>query len=299
MTLHEQSQALIDAVAEQDEPGWHERSPAEGRAVFAGMQDLMGEAPAVARVHDIEASGIPKIRIYAAQEQTTNQPVVMYFHGGGWVLGDLETHDALCRQLAVETGFAIASVEYGLAPENKFPGPLEDCFAAVKYVSSNAEALGVDPGKIAVVGDSAGGNLAAAVAMKARDDGGPPIKFQLLIYPVIERDFESESYQKFGAGHVLTTDNMKWFWQQYLKDDGDAANPLAAPSKADSLAGLPPAHVTTLLAEAGVAATHKEYPGMLHGFVHFRGVFDDGAVAVTDIAKQLKQHLSSEAPDDQ
>ena len=310
MTLHHQAQGFIAAVAAAGGPGWHEQSPAEGRAVFASFKDFWGDAPELQRVEEISVGENLKVRLYAAEKQTSDQPVVMYFHGGGWVLGDVDVYDCLCRQLAIETGFVIASVDYGLAPENKFPGPMEDCYAATEHVFSNAESLGIDRSRIAVAGDSAGGNLAAAVAMKARDQNGPPIRFQLLIYPVIEPDFETESYQKFGTGHVLTMADMKWFWQQYLRENSDAENPLASPSKAESHVGLPPVHVITaqydplrdegegyasMLADAGVLVTQKQYPGMLHGFVHFRGLFDDGEQAMTDIANELKKHLSNEA----
>lgn len=307
MTLHQQARDFIKAVADLDQPGWHQRTPEEGRAVFAAMDDLFGDGPSVARLEDFNLGGQLNVRLYAANEKSVDQPVVIYFHGGGWVLGSIQTHDALCRQLAIESGFVVVSVDYGLSPENKFPGPLNDCLTAVNYVALNSKTLGIDPANIAVAGDSAGGNLAAAVAIKAQQQNEITIKFQLLIYPVIEPNFETESYQQWGDDYLLTTESMKWFWQQYLKSDDDAVNPLAAPARSKSLAGLPPAHIITaqydplrdegqryacLLTEAGVPTTQKEYEGMVHGFVHFRGVFDDGKRALTDIANELKKHLS-------
>ena len=172
-------------------------------------------------------------------------PAVMYFHGGGWVLGDLDTHDTLCRRLANQSQFVVVSVDYRRAPEHKHPVPLDDCFAATRYVVNNAEKLQVDPQRLAVAGDSAGGNLAAAVALMARDQGGPKVSFQLLIYPVLQPNFETQSYLDCAEGFGLTRETMIWFWQQYLARESDGQQPYAAPLVADDLRGLPPAHVIT------------------------------------------------------
>ena len=308
MTLHPQSQTFLDAIADQDGPGWHELPPDEGRKGFKGLQELFGTGPDLARVENHSLDNGVAIRLYSRTPKSDSKlPVVMYFHGGGWVLGDLETHDTLCRHIAGETGFVVVSVDYGLAPENKFPGPVNDCYSATEFVYSRADELGVDADKLAVAGDSAGGNLAAAVAIRSRDQGGPPVKFQLLIYPVVEPVFENGSYKLFGENHGLSSAEMKWFWDQYLETPGDAENPLASLSKSKSLAGVAPAHLITAqydvlrdegeryaarLSADGVPTTTKRYDGMLHGFVHLRTVFDDADQAIKDISSELKKHLS-------
>ena len=217
-------------------------SPQEGRETFDGFIDLFGEGPDLARVEDHTLPGDVNVRLYA-DDSDEPQPAVMYFHGGGWVLGNIQTHDALCRRIAKASGCTVISVDYGLAPENPFPKPLDDCYSATLAVADKASDIHIDSQRIAVAGDSAGGNLAAAVSLRARDHGGPAIKLQVLLYPVIEPGFETESYQQFAESHGLTKENMKWFWEQYL--GAQPAGPLAAISRAETLEGLPAAHVVT------------------------------------------------------
>jgi acetyl esterase len=303
MPLHPQAQAFLDAIAEKNPPGWEELSPTEGRKIFSEFGDLFGEGPAVARVEDHTTSGGVKLRLYS-DEASGNQAATMYFHGGGWVLGNIDTHDALCRRLAKQSGCTVVSVEYSLSPESRFPQPLDDCFAATCHVADNAADIGIDASRLAVAGDSAGGNLATAVTLKSRDQSGPSIKLQVLIYPVIEPTFDTESYQSFGSGHGLSLNGMRWFWDQYLGEQTPL--PLAVPSRATSLEGLPAAHVITAeydvlrcegeayarqLESAGVPTTTKRYLGCLHGFVHFAGMFDDGIRATADIAEILRAKL--------
>jgi acetyl esterase len=198
----------------------------------------------------------------------------------------------------------VFSVDYALSPESPFPKPLDDCYSATRHVADRASDFGIDANNVAVVGDSAGGNLAAAVSLRARDEAGPKIKLQVLIYPVIEPDFESESYLEFAEDHGLSRATMQWFWEQYMGEQ--ASGWLSVPSKADSHAGLPAAHVITAeydvlrdegeayarrLSAAGVQITSKRYDGNLHGFVHFAGMFDDGMTATNDIAQILKSQL--------
>jgi len=231
----------------------------------------------------------------------------LYMHGGGWVLGNLDTHDALCRQLAAESDCVVVAVDYGLSPESKFPEPLDDCFDVLNYVIEHCGALGIDTERLAVAGDSAGGNLAAALALKTSQQGGPKIEMQLLIYPVIEPNFESESYQLFADGFGLSRPVMQWFWQQYLADQNQLQDPLAVLTRAETLTGLPRAHVITaeydvlrdegelyaqLLTAAGVPTTVKRYDGMLHGFIHFGGVFDASQVALQEIGQVLRAQLA-------
>lgn len=303
MPLTQQAQAFLDAIAESNPPAWEDLPPQEGRDAFDGFVDLFGEGPDLARVEDHTLPGDVKVRLYAHANDKP-QPAVMYFHGGGWVLGNIQTHDALCRRVAMVSQCTVISVDYALAPENPFPKPLDDCYSATATVASQASDFNVDPSRIAVAGDSAGGNLAAAVSIRARDQSGPSIKLQVLLYPVIEPDFETESYRQFADSHGLTRANMKWFWEQYL--GGQTAGPLAAINRAESLNGLPPAHVVTAeydvlrdegeayarkLITAGVRTTAKRYDSNLHGFVHFAAMFDDGLIATHEIAEVLKSHL--------
>ena len=222
------------------------------------------------------------VRVYRPRLDGAPLPVVVFFHGGGWVLCDLDTHEITCRQLANGTDAVVVSVDYRLAPEHPFPAAVEDAYAATTWAHAHAAELGGDPTRLAVAGDSAGGNLAAAVPLMARDRGGPPIIFQVLVYPALERSFDTASYRDNAEGYFLTTLQMRWYWEQYLGDDDDAAaHPYAAPLRAASLQGLPPAYIVTAeydplrddgeaygrrLEEAGVPADVRRYDGMFHGF---------------------------------
>jgi acetyl esterase len=227
------------------------------------------------------APDIP-VRVYRPRLDGDPLPVVVFFHGGGWTLCDLDTHEVTCRNMANATDALVISVDYRLAPEHRFPAAAEDAYAATSWAYNHATELGGDPTRLAVAGDSAGGNLAAAVPLMARDRGGPPIVFQLLVYPALERSFDTASYRDNAEGYFLTAVQMHWFWDQYVGDDDDAAaHPYAAPLRAASLQGLPPAHIVTAeydplrdegeaygrrLAEAGVPADVRRYDGMFHGF---------------------------------
>lgn len=302
MPLTSQASEFLAAIAEANLPGWEALSPDAGRARFNSLTDLFGEGPEIANVEDRILPGDIPVRIYADSDEV--QPAVMYFHGGGWVLGNIDTHDALCRRLAQASGCTIISVDYALSPEHRYPKALNDCYAATAYVKKHAKDFRINARRFAVAGDSAGGNLAAAVAMKARDENGPKIRFQLLIYPVIERNFDTQSYQKFGTGHGLSLANMQWFWEQYMGDQ--PAEPLAAPITAESLANLPPAHI--VLAEydvlhdegeeyakqlnaAGVPTSTSMFAGNLHGFIHFSGLFEDGLAGTKHVASVLNRTL--------
>ena len=303
MPLTEQAQAFLDTIAANNPPGWEELTPQEGRKIFNDFGELFGEGPDLDRVEDHKLTGDVSVRLYSTGSDTA-QPAVMYFHGGGWVLGNIQTHDSLCRRLAKSSGCTVISVDYALAPENPFPKPLDDCYSATESIVNRATELNIDPARIAVAGDSAGGNLAAAVSIRARDRSGPPIMLQVLLYPVIAPEFHTESYQQFATNHGLTLAGMKWFWEQYLGEQD--LDPLAVVSRTASFEGLPPAHVVTVeydvlrdegesyarrLAAAGVSTTTKRYDGNLHGFMHFAGMFDDGLAATEDVALILKSHL--------
>ena len=232
-------------------------------------------------------------------------PVLMWFHGGGWVLGGLHTAEYDCRQLANDVGCAVVSVDYRLAPETPFPGAIDDCFAATLWVAASAAELGIDARRIGVGGDSAGGNLAACVAYRARERD-QPLAFQLLVYPVIDADFCRASYVDNGEGFLLTRDAMKWYWDCYVPDPEERTNPEVAPIHARDLAGLSPALIITAefdplrdegeaygeaLRAAGVAVEVQRYDGMIHGFFNvLTGEPVDGVVAASaQAAKGLRQ----------
>jgi len=306
MPLHPQAQAFLEALAAQNRPSWQELGPEASRVLFASLTELFGEPPAVYRVADQTVAGHIPLRIYTPTKSNEALPGVLYFHGGGWVLGDIATHDTLCRRLANASGCVIISVDYRRAPEHRYPAALEDCYAATCFVAQNAADLGVDANLLMVAGDSAGGNLAAAVALKSRQTGTPALEAQLLIYPVIEPRFDGWSYRNFAEGYGLTRASMIWFWQQYWGDDLDATDELVVPSRATSLSGLPPAHVVTaefdvlrdegerfagLLGAAGVPTNLRRYDGMLHGFVQFSGVFDVGRQAIAEMGSAMRELL--------
>ena len=309
MPLDPQAQAVMEQVAALGFPPVHQVSPEQARANNRARPRAPG--PAVARVEDRRIPGpeteIP-VRIYTP-EGAGPFPALVWFHGGGWVVGDLESADATARHLTVGANCVVVSVDYRLAPETKFPGPAEDCYAATKWVAQNAASINADSGKIAVGGDSAGGNLAAAISLMARDRGGPPLALQLLVYPVTDRDFSTESYIQNAEGYQLTRDSMVWYWEHYLKDDADAVNPYAAPLQAQDLRNLPPALVITAeydplrdegeayahrLEAAGVSSTCTRYDGMIHGFFGMAAAIDKGKQAIAQASAALKAAFASQ-----
>ena len=264
-----------------------------------------GTPTPVARVEDRRVPGpageIP-VRVYWP-EASGVRPLIVFFHGGGFVLCSLETHDELCRALCRDTEAVVVSVDYRLAPENKYPAAADDCYAALAWGAANAASLGADPARVAVAGDSAGGNLAAVTALRARDLGTPLLCHQALIYPATTCDFDSVSYRENGEGYFLTAEAMRWFWSHYLADMTQAAEPYACPARAASLAGLPPATVVTAeydplrdegedyaraLAAAGVPTELRRYDGMIHGFVSMAEIFEDGRDAQLLVARGLR-----------
>jgi acetyl esterase len=238
----------------------------------------------MARIENFTIAGpAAPIPVRAYWPVSTPEPLatVAFFHGGGFVICDLDTHDDMCRAIAGETGALVVSVDYRLAPEHRYPAAAEDAYAATKWIAEHAESLGGDAGRLVVAGDSAGGNLAAVAALMARDRGGPGIAFQLLIYPVIDAAQDTASYQENSDGYFLTAAYMRWFWEQYLGPHGDPRSPYASPIRCPDLSGLPPAHIVTAecdplrdegeaygraLEQAGVPATVVRYEGMFHGF---------------------------------
>ncbi len=312
MQLDPQMKNLLDQLAAAGGQPFHAGSPQEARAAINALIGVVaGPPPQVAKVEDRMIPGpggqIP-VRIYTPAGAAPMGALV-YFHGGGWVVGDIASHDVLCRGLANGAGCVTVSVDYRLAPEYKFPAAPEDCYAATQWVADNAGPLGVDPKRIAVGGDSAGGNLAAVVAQMARDRSGPKIKFQLLIYPATDWAHETASQREFTEdGYILSRADMVWFYGHYMNSDSDRTNPYLSPACAKSLANLPPAYVITCavdplrdegeayaeaLRKAGVAVKSKRYPGVCHGFVMMPGVIDAAKTGIADCCSELRAAIGS------
>ncbi len=298
MPVHPIVQEMLHQMAQADGPTMIEMSPAEARNMYRAMQAEM-PVPEIDSVEDRDAEGIP-VRIYRTSQEE-DQPVAVYFHGGGWVIGDLETHDSTCRQLAVAADCTVVSVDYRLAPEHPFPAAIDDCYLATRWVVEQAGALGVDPERLAVAGDSAGGNLAACVCIRARDAQGPNIGFQLLIYPVTDARMESASYEENAEGYLLTRESMEWFWNHYT-GHRHQDNPLASPQAASDLSGLPPACIITAeydplrdegeqyaraLEAAGVRTVLRRFDGMIHGFFGMTHLLEDSREALNFASGQL------------
>ena len=310
MPLHPQAQAFIDTINAQPGLSIAELTPAAARARAEGVAPPAGEPVAVVVDFDVPGGAGQPVRVRAYTPRGARAgllPLVVWLHGGGWVTGDLEGHDATCRTLANGSGCKVVAVDYRLAPEHKFPAGLDDCFAAIRWFAAHGDELGIDPCRIAVAGDSAGGNLAAAVTLLARDRGGPALAFQLLVYPVTHHAFDTPSYDAYADGYLLTRDGMRWNWNHYLPDAAAGLDPLASPLLAPDLRGLPPALVIVAecdplcdeseayarrLADAGVPVECRRYDGMLHAFFTLGQVFDDGRVAVADAAEVLRRALA-------
>ncbi|MGH7391647.1 MAG: alpha/beta hydrolase [Candidatus Rokuibacteriota bacterium] len=308
--LDPQVKAVLELVIKSGRPAYHQLSPKDARQLFRETRPAATPTPPeIGLVREVTADGplgpIP-LRVYrpAGIPASTALPALVFLHGGGWVIGDMETHDVLCRQLTAEAGVSVVSVDYRLAPEHRFPAAVDDAWAATRWVVARAAALGVDATRVAVGGDSAGGTLATVVALLARDQGVPPISLQVLIYPVTDLAAESPSYGDFADGYLLTREGMRWFKAHYLSGDGEAADWRASPLRARSLAGVPPALIVTAgfdplrdegeayaarLRDAGVRADYVCYGGMIHGFVPMGRLIDTGNRAVSHIAGSLRQ----------
>jgi acetyl esterase len=278
------------------------------REMYAQMS-LGRPVPEVASVTEHSVPGpvgaIP-LRVYAPSAGRA-LPGIVYFHGGGFVIGSLDSHDGTCRALANASGCSVVSVDYRLAPEHRFPAAPEDCYAALRFVAERGAELGIDPRRLALAGDSAGGNLAAVTALLARERRGPDLRFQLLIYPVADHRFDTASYRDNAEGYFLTAAMMRWFWGHYLERPEQGDDPLASPLRAKDLAGLPPAQVITAeydplrdegeayaarLREAGVATELLRYPGQIHGFFSLYDALDDGRAAVERAGAALRAALA-------
>lgn len=309
MPLDPQAQKVVDALAALRLKPFKDSTPAEARESMRSRTAALGPFEEVAAVTDHRvpvAGGEITVRVYKPAGLGPH-PVLVFYHGGGWVIGDLYTHDGICRSIVNAAGCAVAAVDYRLAPEFKYPVPVEDSYAGLLWVVANATRLGLDPARIAVGGDSAGGNLAAVMTLLARDRRGPRLLLQVLVYPVTNYDFDTTSYRENATGFVLTTEDMRWFWRHYLAREEQGREPLASPLLAKSLADLPPALVITAgcdplrdegeayaarLRDSGVAVTLTQYPGMFHGFLRMTRILDQSRVLLDEIAGALKKALA-------
>ncbi len=309
MPLDAETKAFLDQAAASGAPPLETLPVADARKFIRELFAPVTERESVKKVEDrtIDAGGdkIP-VRVYTPEGKGP-LPVLVFLHGGGWVIGDIESYDIVCRGLANGAGCIVVSVDYRLAPEHKFPAGPEDCYAAVKWVAENATSIDGDPARIAVGGDSAGGNLSAVVAQMARDRGGPSLKYQLLIYPVTDYRLDTGSYRANAEGYLLTKAGMEWFWNLYLGEPGNGAKPYASPLRATNFGNLPPALVITAeydplhdegaayaskLKEAGVKVKHSDYKGTIHGFFTLGHILSQGKNVMKEICRELREALN-------
>ncbi|GAB3684992.1 alpha/beta hydrolase [Salinisphaera aquimarina] len=308
MPLDPQAREFLQRLDAMGGPPIHELSPTELRATLASISGGTPEPVAAQTEHVATGpNGDIPLRVYTPAGHGPF-PALIYFHGGGWVAGNLDSVETACTILANRASAVVISVDYRLAPEHPFPAPVLDCHAATRWVAEHAADLNIDAARIAVGGDSAGGNIAAVVAILARDHGGPNIAFQLLFYPATDHDAQTASCRDNGEGYYLTTELMRWFWNHYL-GDGDGRDPRASPLRIEDATNLPPAFIITaefdplrdegeayadLLSAAGNAVTLHRYDGQIHGFVTRCFIMDAGITALEDAAAHLRAAL--EAP---
>jgi acetyl esterase len=294
---------LLETIEAEGNPPLESFSPMEARKLAEeGMKPVRGTMEPLRSIENLRIPGpageIP-IRVYTPESQAP-RPVLVYFHGGGWVVCNLDTHDVVCSAISHRAGAVVVAVDYRLAPEHKFPAAVIDCYAATLWVAANAGKFGIDPTRISVGGDSAGGNLAAVVSLKSRDENGPAIALQVMVYPVTDlSSFATQSYREFGEDHYLTKKEMEWFRDHYLRSMDDARDPHASPLLSKDLTRLPPALIITAecdplcdegeaygkrLSDAGVAVTYTCYPGMIHPFFSLSGVIPQAFDALQQVA---------------
>ena len=309
MPLNSQTRILLNQIKELGLPPLNELNPVQAREQAAMGDQFSPKPEPVASVKNciIPSSEIDiPIRIYTPAGNPPF-PIVVFFHGGGWVVGNLEAADSICRTLANQVGCIVVSVDYRLAPEHKFPAAVEDAYTATEWVAKNAASFQGDPERIAVGGDSAGGNLAAVVALMSRDRNFPSLVYQLLFYPATQYGFDTDSHRQNGKDYLLTIELLVWFWHHYLSSAADGQNPHASPLLADNLSNLPPALIITAeydplrdeaeaygnrLQDAGVSVKMTRYDGTIHGFVGMANVLDQGQEALAEAAAALKHRFA-------
>ena len=316
MPVDPQIQAVLDALAALEAPEFSEQTPAQVREAFKAFSMAGAGEPEVGSVEDRTIPGpdgpIP-VRVFRPSGEGTAGGLV-YYHGGGWVIGDLDSHDSLCRQFCAGAGVVVVSVDYRLAPEHPCPAASEDAWAALGWVAANADELGIDTGRLAVGGDSAGGNLAALMALRARDAGGPALGLQVLIYPATDLVMAHPSITENGEGYFLTAESMQWFCGHYLgvdREHGDPTDATVSPLRANSLAGVAPARVVTAefdplrdegnayaaaLEAAGVPVTLLQARGHTHTSISMVDVVLSGAPVRAAMADALKQFVGASVP---
>jgi acetyl esterase len=309
MPIHPQCKAFLDTLASLGGPPLEQLPVADARAGSLGMIAFGHPIESVAAVDNrtIAAGAQPiPLRVYRPSTAAP-LPGIMFFHGGGFVLGDMDSHDRECRALANRSGCVVVAVDYRRPPEAPFPAAPEDCYAATRYVAEHPDEFGIDASRLGVAGDSAGGNLAAVVTLMARDRGGPTLVFQLLVYPGVDLvDTERPSMREYGHDHFISIEALEWLNSHYVPRGDDRRHPYASPLYASDLSGLPPAFVITAecdpirdqaeayahrLEAAGVPVRLKRYDGMIHPFFSLGGVVDEGRQAVADAAEAVKKAL--------
>ena len=310
--LHPQAQAFIDLLVQRGVPPTHTLTPADARKFYRERRAVTQPDPGeVVELRELQADGphgpIP-LRFYRplGAAAAAVLPVLVYYHGGGWTIGDLDTHDTLCRELCNLSGCAVVAVDYRMGPEHRFPAAVDDVLAATRWVRREAAALGIDPARLAVGGDSAGGNLAAVVAIAARDAGDLPVAFQLLIYPATDMRCVHPSHTSNGQGYLLTSDTIRYFHDQYITDAAHDLDWRASPLLREDLVGLPPALVLTAgydplrdegldyaraLSAAGNRTSYVCFERQIHGFITMGRLLDEANAAVSMCAAELRRAL--------
>lgn len=308
--LDPQARALLERFAAAKAPPMSSLTAPDARRAYRESRAALAPAPPqVAQVRELSIPGpAGSLRARLYRSELGASPGVLYFHGGGFIYGDIDTHDAVCRAIAAHGACAVVSVDYRLAPENPFPAAVEDGIAAADWVAANAAELGIDPRKLALAGDSAGGNLAAVTALGARERGAPHIAMQILVYPTTDLLAESESVGRFAEGYLLTRDSIRWVKRTYLGDERAALDWRASPLRANDVSRLPPAYILIAgfdplrdegrayadrLARAGVPVTCECFEGQVHGFLMMGGVMAAAGHAVQRIGQMLRMQFGS------
>jgi acetyl esterase len=309
---HPQAAALLQQFQEQGMPPFEKMSVAEARQATMGFKGLMGEPKPVANVDD-HLIGRPKgetalgVRVYTPLG-TPPFPILVYLHGSGWTIANVDVVDTVSRTLANVTAAVVVSVDYRKGPEHKYPAALDDCFEALQWAAEHAAEIGGNASLLGIIGDSAGGNLAAALTLLARERGEAKIAYQVLIYPAMDLAFNTTSYEENADGYLITRESMRWFWANYVNSPEEAADPLVSPLRAPNLAGLPPALIITAgydplrdegeafgkrLKEAGVPVKATRYEDMIHGFLWMGGVLDRTRQLFEEIGNEVSTALKA------
>ncbi len=310
MAIDEATSSLLGQMAESGMKPLHMMTPEEARGVGEVLREMSGPGPDMARVENIAVpaphGGIP-VRVLVPHE--TPRGIIIYYHGGGWVIGNIDESETLGRQLAERTSCTVVLVEYRLAPEHRYPAAADDAYTALEWVGAHTGELASEGAPVIVMGDSAGGNLSAIVAQRARHDG-PPVSMQVLVYPVTDDDFDNGTYGDPENQLMLTRDSMIWFWDHYAPDEASRSNVDASPLRATDLSGLPPAVVLTAqhdvlrdegeayakkLEAAGVPVVHRRFPGQMHGFFTMVNVLPGAAAGMDYVVEHVDRHLTTNA----